>query len=225
MLVLKESKPQDLADFGRKMLNTNRDGLASFEEAAQVVVNTLYREIRQPNGDPLFAMVRIFRLGSYDDLHPDLKAEADPNIERWMALTATVGVEQDWCDRRLSEDHQLIPADMAATPMMRAAFDQIGLTFGKNTLPPKEDADGYSHYFHVLEALGSPYIPDQNNFVIPYEIQSVFGFGHVFSNYDSYLCLGFSKTRIIKEEMDKFVNVAPFIGTLLAIYDAKQLWS
>lgn len=131
MILLQSSDEQTVVQFARQLLNEYRDNLTSFEEAAQVVTDTIHDEFRQPDGNRLFALLRIFRFGARNDIHPELQALATADADFWLTLMASKGAESNWCDRRTSEGHQVIPADSPATPMLQAAFAQIGLDFGQ----------------------------------------------------------------------------------------------
>ena len=52
--------------------------------------------------------------------------------------------------------------------------------------------------FHVPNAQGSPYVPDQEDFVRPYGIASVLGFGGLLGPMDLYVVIVFSKAPITR---------------------------
>ena len=62
--------------------------------------------------------------------------------------------------------------------------------------------------FHVPEAVGSPYIPAQQEFVIPAGIQSVLGFGGILSSGDLFVVILFAKVHIDRETSDVFKDAA-----------------
>ncbi|GAB4516504.1 MAG: hypothetical protein OHK0046_22010 [Anaerolineae bacterium] len=231
MLILKDAKDEDVIALGRELLNRNRDRLTSFEEAAQAIVRGLYNEVCLPDGDPLFVMLRVFRFGTREDLHPELLPLAQEESEHWLTLMASIGTEPDWCDRRLSQAHRILPADAPSSPMLQAAFQQMGLQFGQykrnDTMLEmhKHTHGGHMRYFYIPEALGSPFVPAQNDFVIPYHIQSVVGFGSMFVNKTAYFCVGFTRQIITEEEAARFAHFNPFAGTLLALYTRRNIWA
>ena len=108
MIDLVQADQQTIMAFGRQLLTDYRDSLSSFEEAAQTTVERIYDTFRQPNGDPAFALVRVFRLADFQTLPEDAQASVDSNHERWMALAGTYGIEPAWCDRRSSHEHKVL---------------------------------------------------------------------------------------------------------------------
>jgi len=63
--------------------------------------------------------------------------------------------------------------------------------------------------FYVPESLGSPYIPTQDDFVIPNGIKSVLGFGGVLSSSALFVVIMFSKASIPADALNKFTASAP----------------
>ncbi len=74
--------------------------------------------------------------------------------------------------------------------------------------------------FYVPEAVGSPYIPAQDEFVIPYGIKSVLGFGGILSSGELFVVIMFSKVSISSQTADISSRLAadvrqavePFVG-------------
>ena len=62
--------------------------------------------------------------------------------------------------------------------------------------------------FFVQEAAGSPFIPAQENFVIPYKVRSVLGFGGLLPSGDLYAVLLFARVSISRDSADIFRNAA-----------------
>ena len=56
--------------------------------------------------------------------------------------------------------------------------------------------------FYVPEAVGSPYIPTPDDFVIPNGIKSVLGFGGVLSSGEPFVVIMFSKPGIPADVMN-----------------------
>lgn len=229
MLVLSQCDAADIEDYGRSHLQEYQDNLLSFEDAAQITTESIFKTFRTVEDNPFFALVRIFRFGPRGDVNEALLSQSDTDATYWLTLMGSYGLEDAWCHRTGSIGHQLIPADSPATPMLRAAFDQIGLTFGRpqslNTITLQGSSGStLSQYFHVEQALGSPYIPAQDEFVDPYSIQSVLGIGCPFRDQSAYVCIAFSTEAINAEQADMFNSLNPFVGTLLATYNESRLW-
>lgn len=213
----------DVTQWGRDQLNQNRDKFATFEEAAQHIVRAIYDEFRNTQDERMFALVRIFRLANEHQLPPEESTDAEG---QWLTLCGTVGDETAWCNRLESAGHRVIPAGAFTTPMLKAAFEQIGLV--KRDTPDEflHEASFMANYFHVEQANGSPYIVAQDEFVIPYKIQSVVGIGSPFASKAFYMCVSFSKTRINAADAKKFAELSPYISTLMASYDkVEALWN
>jgi hypothetical protein len=72
----------------------------------------------------------------------------------------------------------------------------------------KELAGKRHGVFHVEDALGSPYIPAQEEFVVPYGIRSVLGFGGLLFNGDLFAVILFSTVRVPATAADRFRTLA-----------------
>lgn len=227
MIVLSKAQTSDVGNFGRELLKQNRDRLNSFEQAANFCVKALYDEFRQENGDHIFTLVRIFRLSQFSELPAEIQTKVQRELgDRWMALMATIGQEPAWCDRKQSQGHQAIVAGENQSPMLKAAFEQLGLKIDEDTISRDlvfEEVSLLTHYFHVPEALGSRHVPAQDQFVKPYRIHSVVGLGSPFVTNSAYLALAFAKALISSEDAQKFAELSPFISTFLASYEGRGI--
>jgi hypothetical protein len=78
--------------------------------------------------------------------------------------------------------------------------------------------------FYVSEAPGCPHIPAQKEFVIPYSIKSVLGFGGVLPSGDIFAVIMFLKVPVSKEIANFFktlslnikIAVLPFENAVFA---------
>ena len=74
--------------------------------------------------------------------------------------------------------------------------------------------------FYVPEAVGSPYIPFQDDFVLRYGIKSLLGFGGVLASGEHFVVIMFSKVSIPDQTAQIFSGMAswvkdavgPFVG-------------
>jgi sigma-B regulation protein RsbU (phosphoserine phosphatase) len=74
--------------------------------------------------------------------------------------------------------------------------------------------------FFVAEALGSPYVPAQEDFVIPSGIRSVLGFGGVLPSGELFAVILFSQTPIAAATAERFGSIALSVKlALLAFVD------
>ncbi|MEB2308578.1 MAG: ATP-binding protein [Candidatus Brocadiaceae bacterium] len=91
-------------------------------------------------------------------------------------------------------------------------INQLGIDIS-NVLDPTPDfiiglGRKVFNVFYVPNALGSPYIPVQDKFVVPYEIKSVLGLGSILPTGNLFSLIMFSKTEIPRETANMFKNIA-----------------
>ena len=133
-----------------------------------------------------------------------------------LTLLATVGENPEWNSRRTSKGHKAIPLPSEQTvhqiPMIRNLIAQLGLSIGMVIKPdPKLLLDTEQktyNVFYVPDALGSPDIPAQQEFVVPCGIKSVLGFGGVFPSGDIFAIIMFVRVPITEEVADLFKTLA-----------------
>ncbi|MEL6270199.1 MAG: hypothetical protein AAFV33_02550 [Chloroflexota bacterium] len=203
MIQLSNTSVDDLQDFTRESYSQILNETTSFEDAAQRWTRLLFASFQEQDGSPTFALVRIFRISKYEDLLPELQQLADGDSTYWMTLMGTYGIESAWQDRHQSMGHKVFPALSSATPMLKAAFAEIEHLQGFDgkdeiQLSMGQGSTGESFFF-VDDAKGSPHIPAQDQFVQPYGIRNVIGFGSQFLNKRGALILSFSRGNISRE--------------------------
>jgi hypothetical protein len=98
-------------------------------------------------------------------------------------------------------------------PMIAQLLKQFGLEVRDLVAPARELlrqelADKTYNVFHVEQALGSPYIPAQEEFVKPFEIRSVLGFGGTLRTGDLFAVIMFSRVHIPESSATRFRNIA-----------------
>jgi hypothetical protein len=228
MITLRNSTTAEISQFGRNLfLKWRDDTLQNFEQAAQAWAQTIYETFREPGGNSTFALVRMFRIDEYAKLPPTLRAKAKADWPYVIALAGTYGDEVAWCARQRSNGHQVLDPEVKS-PMVWAAIQSIGLTWGPATseaLAMQQDT-ALSKYFYVPDAIDSPYVPAQDEFVLPYGIKSVIGFGIRFLSNCAYMALCFSKVPLVEADVEKFVSLLPFVSTSLAAFDGRgALWT
>jgi hypothetical protein len=212
-------------------------GASSMEEVAGRTVRLLHERLRTPGLDaPACALVRLFVTLPFAELTPDLRdfaqrllggAPAVPTV-RCLTLLATRGAEEAWNSRGRSVGHQVLPLaseeGIARSPMIARLVHQLGVpTSALLSADPGVVVDVDQHSFNVFyvpEAPGSPYIPAQREFVEPYAIRSVLGFGGLFPSGELFATILFSRTPIPREVAELFRTLAlnvklamlPFVG-------------
>ncbi len=145
------------------------------EGSAQATVAYLTQALN--DGGIGCALGRLFCTLPYRDVAQEVELVGVSPDDPCLTLMGTFGSEAQWCARRHSRNHQAIPLRdpeaIARAPMIAGLLEQLGVGSDSLLTPGKETLG----VFHVSEAEGSPLVPDQENFVKPYGIRSVIGFG------------------------------------------------
>lgn len=224
----------EIRRFGRQLINKYGETEPTFEAAGGNVLHDIYREFKNEQGEPLFALMRMFRLCRHEELPPEIKGGIDPaGGKHWLALVATIGQEPAWNDRRQSEKHGVIAPNDFASPMLKAAFEQMNLDPFRNNLPNAvsdmiliQEPISPTRYFLVQQALGNPNIVEQDAFVKPYGIGSVLGMGCAFDSGALLLTLLFARIELSNTDIQLLMQLAPYISTMMATYDDKGvIWN
>jgi hypothetical protein len=220
----------DLDNLGRRLLNTLTGSEATFEGVAQQVCQIVHREVVTVDQQPLFALVRIYRLTRSDELPEDLRPLASGEVPYSMVLMGSAGVEPAWNSRHTSVGHKVVPMSADTSMMMRAAVRQLALDVGVEMPAPPLSApeiidESIVRVFYEPRAVGSPLIPAQD-FVQQYGIESVIGLGSGFISKSAFFMPLFSRLPIDRTMTEGFGRLTAFIGTLLAQYDRPDtLWA
>lgn len=186
---------------------------ASMEETAGRIVNYLYTNLADPaTGKSTMALVRFFKTHDYDDLELEqrdfatniMDGGAIPTEMKCLTLLASAGDKESWNSRADSAGHKAIPLPsedlVRQFPMISNLVQQFGLELNAVLRPDPRclrDLDEKSYnVFHVPVARESAYIPAQKEFVEPYGIESVLGFGGMLPSGDLFAIIMFSKIAI-----------------------------
>ncbi len=212
-------------------------GAESMETVAGRIVRYLQEHIvDQETGARSCVLVRFYKTHPFQDLDRDLSEfacqlvgnRAQSPAMRCLILLGTAGERSEWNSRANSIGHKAIPLPsediVAQFPMISQLVHQFGLDVNAVLQPDRTiivDLDQRSYnVFYVPEAMGSPYIPAQAEFVIPFGIQSALGFGGMLPSGDLFAVILFSKVHIPRKTADMFrilalsakVAVLPFVG-------------
>lgn len=132
-------------------------------------------------------------------------------------LLATAGDRPEWNDRAASRGHRAIPLPspevVQQAPMISRMMQQMGVDVGALTGRSPEGDTGVAKapktydVFYVAEAAGSPFIPAQAEFVEPFEVRSVLGFGGVLEE-EFFVFVLFSREHVPEGSASRFRNVA-----------------
>jgi hypothetical protein len=198
---------------------------ASMEEAAQKITRYLYDHLRdQTSNRHCCALVRLFRTLAYSELDPELRAFADSmaagaNLAAatgCLTLLGSAGDQPQWNWRRDSRAHRCIPLGSQALiekfPMISQLIRKLGLTVSEFLRAGPEIVREMEQkqfgVFYVSPVLGSPYVPAQAEFAVPYKIASVLGVGGVLPDGDMFALIMFSRTNIPGSTAEMFRTIA-----------------
>ncbi|MEO6528183.1 MAG: hypothetical protein ABIP93_16290 [Gemmatimonadaceae bacterium] len=240
--------PLDVTDFtvgamlrsGIALRRAVRD-CATLESAAGTIVRYLYDHcVDIKTGARSCPLVRFYKTHPFESLEPELRqfaaqklGVAAPNPQmRCLTLLGTAGDEPAWNSRHLSRGHRAIPlASLEAVrdiPMISRLIEALGMDIatvvaGADATVRSTEARTYD-VFHVEEAVGSEAIPQQAEFVIPYAVRSVVGFGGVLRSGEMFAVVLFSRARISAVSANRFRTIALDIRSALFPLDEAHVW-
>jgi hypothetical protein len=215
-----------------KVIRTAGVGASYMEEVADRIVRYLYDTfVNGETGEQACSLVRFFKTHAFEDLNDELRDFALSMLRgstptqgmKCLTLLGTVGENQQWNSRGTSKGHKAIPLPSEEVvhqiPMIRNLLKQLGVSVRSVVNPDPAlllDMEQKTYnVFLVTEALGSPYIPAQKDFVVPYGIKSVMGFGGMLPSLDVFVIIMFLKISISRETADLFKNLS--LNTKLAV--------
>ncbi|HEY9785266.1 MAG TPA: hypothetical protein V6D17_07685 [Candidatus Obscuribacterales bacterium] len=223
---------EDMTHLGSQLREMGT-GAADLSETAQRIVRHLYRSFQlKDSGREAFALVRLFVTQNYSELDRELRGLVDElvfqNGERkpvspetkCLKLLATVGELPEWSDPKLSRHHRITPlisSDLVArSPMIARLLQQFGLDLSRFLETEQVENGGIFvdqeqssfNVFYVSDAQDSPYIHAQTEFVIPFGIKSVLGYGGVLSAGHIFAVILFSRAPISKDMAQRFKPLA-----------------
>lgn len=212
----------------------------SIEDAAGLVVGYFYDNCVDPESkERSCALVRFYKTHAFGTLEPRLKHFAEGQLGdlphddamRCLVLLGTAGDEPEWNSRHSSQSHQAIPLPSAEVvreaPMIARLIDDLGidvdaLVAGESS----RESEGRNYdVFHVEEALGSPHIPAQRDFVQRHGIRSVIGFGGLLRSGELYAVILFSRVTVPATSARRFKAIALDIRSSLYALDEDRTWS
>jgi hypothetical protein len=215
-------------------------GAESLEEAAGVIARYLYDHCVAADGTRSCALVRFYKTHQYAALEPAQQRFAAAQLGddtprrdmRCLTLLATTGDEPAWNSRHESRGHQAIPLPSAeriqAAPMIMRLIEELGVdleSLVSASVPRSRGSDARTYdVFHVEEALGSPYIPVQAEFVERYGIASVVGFGGLLRSGELFAIILFSRDPIPARSASRFRTIALDVRSSLFAFDEPRTW-
>lgn len=205
-------------------LRETATGLPTLETSAQRVCRFFYDELQGPGGERACALVRCYKTHSFAALEPDLQqfartimgADSPRSTMKCLTLMATVGQTGSWNSRHLSRGHRAIPLPspeiVEKAPMIAQLIKELGLELSSVLQPSPEvvkELAGKRHgVFYVENALGSPYIPAQEEFVVRFGIKSVVGVGGILPSGDLFAVILFCTVHVPTTAADRFRTLA-----------------
>ena len=150
-----------------------------------------------------------------------------------LTLLGTAREKPEWNARHKSAGHKTIPLPSPhfvwQIPMIARLLHQFGVDVGAVLRPDPAilvDLEKRTYNaFHVPEAVGSPYIPAQEDFVIPFGIRSALGFGGVLSTGNLYAVILFVKVPVPRETADLAKALARDVKTAVEPFEGRQVFS
>ena len=213
-------------------------GASSAQDVAQRIASYLYRQFGDQTGRQDCVLVRCFLTRSYRDLDPKSQDCARRALAcgpgsldmTCLTLFGTAGERPEWNDRNRSRRYRSIPlADkqvLSQFPMVSQLLQQLGVDFTLKRQPKSdllvEQTEHTLDIFHVAVAKGSPFLPAQKEFVIPFGIESVLGFGGVFPSKEFFTVILFSRVRISRETAELFKPLALSVKSALLPFDGSS---
>ncbi|MBF0607754.1 MAG: GAF domain-containing protein [Magnetococcales bacterium] len=199
-------------------------GCECMEDAANEILKTLYNNFRDSDtGEGDFALVRFFKTHRFDKLPQELKltalecfAQVPQEDTSCLTLLATCGIEDAWNRRQTSRGHQVIPlysvSFVNSLPMIHGLLSQLGVDIHdvvhSNGQKHFTDADKTFGVFYVYDATDNPLVPAQEEFVIPYGIKSVLGFGGELPNGEMFAVMMFCRVYLSDDIAAMFKTLA-----------------
>lgn len=213
--------PYDLADFDVDAVRALTAELRALpaaptvEDDAQVVAEHLRDALVGPDGGPALALARVYKTERFERISADLQEFAagvlgempEPGV-RCLTLLGTAGDEPAWNDRTLSSGHRAIPLPseqfVERLPMVAGLIRNLGLDLGVVVTAPegheaRELAGRTNNVFHVAEAVDDPWLPAQEEFIVPYAIRSAVGFGGILLTGDFFAVVLFSRVPVSEQ--------------------------
>ena len=230
--------PQDVAKCSLVLRQFGRN-TASMEASSQKIVNYIYQHFcDSQTGENTCALVRLFKTHPYGELEDSLQQSArclmngnSPTADmKCWTLLAAAGTEPQWNSRHTAAENTAIPLVspklVAKMPAISEMIRQFGLDIPTFVgIEPERFLQlepAILNIFHVPNAKGSPFIPEQDSLIIPYQIKSVLGFGGLLRSGSLFAVVMFLKVKIPHSTAEMFKDLALSVKTALSVFDEKK---
>ncbi|MEG3899977.1 MULTISPECIES: histidine kinase [unclassified Microcoleus] len=233
--------PQDIAKCSLVLRQFGRN-TASMEASSQKIVKYIYQHFcDSQTGENTCVSVRLFKTHPYGELEDSLQQSARclmkgnspaADMKCWTLLAAA-GTEPQWNSRHTAAKNPAIPLVSAKLVAQMPAISEIIRQFGLDIptflgIEPERFLQlepAVLNIFHVPEAKGSPFIPEQDSLIIPYQVKSVLGFGGLLRSGSLFAVVMFLKVKIPKSRAEMFKNLALSVKTVLSLSDEKLVFN
>ena len=192
-------------------------------------------------GERACVLVRFFKTHPDGGLDEDLRRFAretpgrppESPAMKCLTLLATAGDRPEWNHRERSRKHQAIPLPseegLHQAPMIAQLIRQFELEAGAILRPDPDvllDLEQRTYnVFHVPQARGSPSIPAQDEFVVPFGIESVLGFGGVLPAGDLFAVNLFSRVPISRATAELIRPLALHVKLAVLPFDSGPVFA
>lgn len=241
-------EPFDLASFDATDMVRCRSALrglkedagGSMESMSRKVVDYFFETLQGSDGQRGSVLVRMFKTHPYGQLDPALQAYAHSMMRSdeilkstpCLTLLASRGIEESWNSREQSKGHKAIPllseTMILKAPMIARLIEQLGVPI-RVVLKPDRDfilnaQEKAFNVFHIEEAAGSPYVPAQEKFVLPFGVRSVLGFGGMFPSGDLFALIVFATVHIPAAVAKLFAPLSLNVKLCLLPFDGGRVF-
>jgi hypothetical protein len=233
--------PKDIAKCSLVLRQFGRNS-ASMEASSEKIVKYIYQHFcDSQTGENSCVLVRLFKTHPYGELEDSLQQSARrlmngkspaADMKCWTLL-ATAGIEPQWNSRHTAVKNTAIPLVstevVAKMPAISETIRQFGLDIPTVLGIERERflqlEPAVLNIFHVSEAKGSPFIPEQDSLIIPYGVKSVLAFGGLLESGSLFTVVIFLKVKIPPSTAELFKNLALSVKTALSLFDKKDIFT
>lgn len=230
---------QDVTDIGIALRGLGKDA-DSLETLAARCVQFFHENLIDPaTGKSACALTRFFKTHPYGKLPRALQTHASTLVPESIAadmkcltLLATAGDRPEWCDRKQSQGHQAIPLTSESTvsqiPMIAQLIKSFGLDISYVLAPDPHLLmmleQKTCNVFYIPTAAGSEFIPAQAEFVQPYGVKSVLGFGGMLPSGNLFTVILFSRVAIPQATANLFKTLPLSIKIAMLPFDSNRIF-
>lgn len=232
---------RDMSECGFALRQTAQNA-DCMEDVSNSIIKYFYENFIDKNtGKKNCILVRFFKTHPFGKLTPQLQEYALELLGKnqvkddlkCLTLLATAGELPEWNSRHQSVGHKAIPLasedNIHRIPMISQLIKQLGLNSGillktdPNLLIDIEQR--MYNVFYVSNALGSPYIPSQKSFVIPFGVKSVIGFGGLLPSGEMFAVMMFLRVIVPQKIVALIRPLALNVKTAILTFDDGKVFN